>query len=217
MRNILLKEIKLSASPLAFLFIAFGLMFLLPGYPVLCGAFFVTLGLFQSFQYARESNDTVFSALLPIAKKDVVKGRFLFTCFIELCGFALMAVCEVLRMTVLVNAAPYVSNALMNANLFALAGALVIFALFNLIFVCGFYKTAYKLGKPFVAYIVAAFLTVGVFEAAHHVPGLTALNAFGAEHIGLQLITLAAGMLVFAGVTALAYRKACARFETIDL
>ena len=217
MRNILLKEVKLSASPLAFLFIAFGLMFLLPGYPVLCGAFFVTLGLFQSFQYAREANDTVFSALLPIAKKDVVKGRFLFTCFIELCGFALMAICAVLRMTVFVSAAPYVTNALMNANLFALAGALVIFALFNLIFVCGFYKTAYKLGKPFVTYIIAAFLMIGVFEAAHHVPGLGALNAFGTEHSGLQFACLAAGMAVYAGVTALAYAKACARFEKIDL
>jgi len=38
MRNIMLKEIKLSASPLAFLFIAFGLMFFIPGYPILCGA-----------------------------------------------------------------------------------------------------------------------------------------------------------------------------------
>ena len=217
MRNILLKEIKLSASPLAFLFIAFGLMFLLPGYPVLCGAFFVTLGLFQSFQYAREANDTVFSALLPIAKKDVVKGRFLFTCFIELCGFALMAVSAVLRMTVFVSAAPYVTNALMNANFFALAGALTIFALFNLIFVCGFYKTAYKLGKPFVTYIIATFVIIGAFEAAHHVPGLGALNAFGTEHLGLQLITLAAGIAVYAGVTTLAYAKACARFETIDL
>ena len=41
MRNIMLKEIRLSSSPLAFLFIAFGLMFFLPGYPVLCGAFFM--------------------------------------------------------------------------------------------------------------------------------------------------------------------------------
>ena len=217
MRNILLKEMKLSASPLAFLFIAFGLMFLLPGYPVLCGAFFVTLGLFQSFQFARESNDTVFSALLPIAKRDVVKGRFLFTCFIELCALLLMAVSAVLRMTVFAGAAPYVGNALMNANLFALAGALVIFALFNLIFMCGFYKTAYKLGKPFVIFIVAAFVTVGVFEAAHHIPGLGVLNAFGTEHLGLQLACLAAGAAVYAGVTAVAYKKACARFEKIDL
>ncbi len=75
MRDILRKEIKLSASVLSYLFIPFGLMFLLPGYPVLCGAFFVCLGLFQSFQSAREANDIVFSALLPIAKSDVVKGN----------------------------------------------------------------------------------------------------------------------------------------------
>ena len=43
MRDIMRKEMKLSASPLSYLFILFGLMFFLPGYPVLCGAFFVTL------------------------------------------------------------------------------------------------------------------------------------------------------------------------------
>ena len=90
MRNIMLKELTLSASPLAFLFIAFGLMFMIPGYPILCGAFFTTLGLFQSFQTAREANDIVFSALLPVAKKDVVKAKYLFVCFIELCSLMLM-------------------------------------------------------------------------------------------------------------------------------
>ena len=50
MRNILRKEMRLSASVLSYLFILFGLMFFVPGYPVLCGAFFVALGLFQSFQ-----------------------------------------------------------------------------------------------------------------------------------------------------------------------
>ena len=50
-------------------------MTLLPGYPILCGVFFITLGIFQSFQSAREANDIVFSALLPIAKRDVVKGN----------------------------------------------------------------------------------------------------------------------------------------------
>ena len=60
MRNILLKEMKLSASILSYLFIAFGLMFFIPGYPILCGVFFVTLGIFQSFQNAREANDLVY-------------------------------------------------------------------------------------------------------------------------------------------------------------
>ena len=67
MGNILRKEMRLSASILSYLFILFGFMFLIPGYPILCGAFFVSLGLFQSFQSAREANDIVFSVLLPIA------------------------------------------------------------------------------------------------------------------------------------------------------
>ena len=79
MLNLLRKEISLDASPLGYLFIAFGLMFLIPGYPILCGAFFVTLGIFQSFQSMREANDMVFSALLPIAKMDAVKGKYLFS------------------------------------------------------------------------------------------------------------------------------------------
>ena len=217
MRNILLKEIKLSASVLSYLFIAFGLMFLIPGYPILCGVFFVTLGIFQSFQSAREANDIVFSALLPIAKKDVVKGKYLFVCFIEACGLVLMAVAVILRMTVLSDSIVYRSNALMNANMFALGCAFLIFGVFNWIFVCGFFKTAYKFGRPFVTYIVIAFLLVGIAEALHHIPGLAPLNAFGAEHIGLQFLLLAAGIAAYVLMTTLSCRAACRSFEKIDL
>ncbi|MCR4963196.1 MAG: ABC-2 transporter permease [Firmicutes bacterium] len=217
MHNILRKEMKLSASPLCYLFILFGFMFFLPGYPVLCGAFFVTLGLFQGFQYAREANDIVFSALLPIGKKDVVKGKYLFVCFIEGCSLLLMLAATLIRMTALAGSAVYRTNALMNANLFALGGALLIFGLFNMIFVGGFFKTGYKLGKPFVVYIIVAFLTIGVLESLHHIPGLAAVNAFGFEHLGLQCLFLLAGLAAFLALTWLSYRYACRHFEKIDL
>ena len=83
MKALLQKEMRLSASVLSYFFISAAFMTLLPGYPILCGAFFVTLGIFQSFQSARESNDIVYSALLPIAKTDVVKGKYLFSVMIE--------------------------------------------------------------------------------------------------------------------------------------
>ena len=217
MRNVLLKEMKLSASVLSYLFILFGLMFFLPGYPVLCSVFFVTLGVFQSFQSAREANDIVFSTLLPIAKKDVVKGKYLFVCLIEGCALFLMTLAVVLRMTVLSQSAAYRNNALMNANFFALGAAFVIFGLFNLIFVGGFFKTAYRFARPFVTYIVAAFLAIAVAEALHHVPGLQALNAFGTEHMLLQAVLLAAGAVVYLLLTVLSYKIACRRFEKIDL
>lgn len=217
MRNIMRKELRLSASPLSYLFIMFGVMFLIPGYPILCGVFFVTLGIFQSFQTAREANDIVFSALLPIAKRDVVKGKYLFVCFIELCSFLLMAIATVLRMTVMSGAQAYRHNALMNANLFALGMALLIFGLFNLIFVGGFFRTAYKFAKPFVTYIIVAFLLICVGEAVHHVPGLESVNAFGFEHILLQFSLFALGAACYVILTLISFRVSCKNFETIDL
>ena len=217
MRNVLWKEMRLSASVLSYLFILFGLMFFVPGYPILCGAFFVTLGLFHGFQAAREANDIVFSVLLPIAKRDVVKGKFLFVCLIESCAFLLMSIAVALRMTVLSQAAVYRSNAMMNANFFALAMAFVIFGLFNWIFLCGFFKTAYNLGRPFVTFIIVCFLTIFVAESAHHVPGLEKLNAFGTDEIAIQLSALAAGIVIFLLITFFSYRSACRRFEKIDL
>lgn len=216
MNALLRKEMRLSASVLSYLFIAFGIMTLLPGYPILCGAFFVTLGLFHSFQNAREANDIVYSALLPIAKHDVVKGKYQFSMMIEMAAFIVMVILTIVRMTVLSDAEAYRENALMNANLFFLGMTLVIFGLFNTIFIGGFFRTGYKLSS-FFPYIIAAFAVVGIAEAAHYIPGLEAFNAFGFDDIGLQIGLLAAGALVYLALTYVSYRKACERFETIDL
>ena len=217
MKALLNKEMRLSASILSYLFIAFAFMALLPGYPILCGVFFITLGIFQSYQNAREANDIVFSALLPVAKRDVVKGKFLFAVFIELAGVLIMAVLTFIRMTALSGSAVYRQNALMNANPFFLGMALLIFGLFNLIFISGFFRTAYKFAKPFVTYIITAFLMIGAAEALHHIPGLEALNAFGFDHFALQAALMLGGALLYALLTMLAFKRSCAFFDKIDL
>ena len=217
MGKILLKEMKLSASILSYVFIVFGLMFLLPGYPVLCGAFFTTLGIYQSFQNARETNDILFSALLPISKEDVVRGKYLFVCLIELCSALLMTLIAVLRMTVFADSPVYRENALMNANGFALGTAFVLFGLFNAIFVGGFFRTVYRIGKPFIIYIVVNFVVIAVAEALHHFPGLSALNAFGTDAFGLQMGLLILGMSIYVVLTYISFRKSCSRLERIDL
>lgn len=216
MRNIIRKEFKLSASVLSFIFIAFGLMFFLPGYPVLCGAFFITLGIFQSFQNSVTANDITFSALLPIAKIDVVKGKYAFSCFIEMAGFAVMLTAVLIRMTVFTDSAVYLSNALMNANFYALGCALIVFGIFNSIFIGGFFKTAYRL-KPFIGYCFSAFFIITIAEIMHHIPGLEVLNSFGFNNISLQLTLLAAGIVIYIIMTLLSCKKACSDFEKIDL
>ena len=217
MRNMLKKEMKLSASILSYLFIAFGFMTLIPGYPILCGAFFTTLGLFQTFQSMRENNDTVYSALLPVSKSSVVRGRYAFVVFIEMCSFAIMVAMTLLRMTAFANSAVYRANALMNANLVFLGFALLIFGCFNSIFVAGFYKTAFYFGKPFVIHIIVTFIIVFLAEALHHVPGLEVVNAFGFDYIGLQLAFFIAGAAAFILLTVLSMKRSDKNFERIDL
>lgn len=217
MRTLLKKEFRLSASILSYLFLLAAFMVLLPGYPILCGVFFITLGIFQSFQSAREANDIVYSALLPIAKHDVVKGKYLFSVSIELSGFLVMTALTVIRMTLLSSSAVYRQNALMNANPFFLGMALLIFAMFNWVFIGGFFRTAYHLGKPFVLYIIVCFLLIGLAETLHHIPGLAAVNAFGFDHLPLQLSLLLGGVVLYVLITVFSYRASCARFEKIDL
>ena len=217
MNALLRKEMKLSSLLLTYLFIGFAVLTLCPGYPILCGVFFITLGIFQSFQSAREANDIVYSALLPVKKTDVVKGKYQFALFIEMAGFAMITILTLIRMTVLSQAPVYLQNALMNANFFFLGCALLVFGLFNAIFIGGFFRTAYKLGKHFVIYIFVAFFTIGVAEALHHIPGFENLNAFGFTHMGVQTVSLVTGSIAFAALTYLSYNKACRDFEKIDL
>ncbi len=215
MKNLLIKEMKLASSPLSYLFLAFAFMTLIPGYPILVGSFFVCLGIFQSFQSIRETNDILYTVLLPIDKRDAVKAKFVFVCFIELLALALMAVLTALRMTLLRDAVVYATNPMMNANLVYLGFAALVFALFNQVFLGGFFKTAYKFGKPFVVFIILSMLLICAAEVLHHIPGLEFLN--GNERLGIQAVILIWALGVYAASTAASCARAGNRFEALDL
>ena len=215
--KLLSKEIRLAASPLSFLFVIGAFLAFVPGYPILLGAFFTTLGIFYSFQTTRENHDIVFSLLLPVSKAEVVKGKFAFSVFIELCSFTVMAIITVLRMTILSGAAVYTNNALMCANLTFLGFALLMFGMFNFCFIRGFFKTAYYFAKPFIGYLVIALVTICAAETLHHLPGLAALNCFDFSVLGPQAAVFAAGLASFLLLTAAAVKGAVASFERIDL
>ena len=217
MRNLIVKEFKLATPLLTYLFIGFAVMTLIPGYPILCGAFFMCLGLFQGYQYSREAGDLDYSILLPVKKTDIVRAKFAAAALLELAMFMLCMVFTLIRMTWLSDVAVYVQNALMGANFLSLGFILLIFALFNWVFIGGFFKTAYGIGKPFVWFIALCFGLIITAEALHHLPGLAWINPLGFSHMCMQLAALGAGVAVYAGVTILACRIAEKRFQQIDL
>lgn len=217
MKLLLYKEIKLAASPLSFFFIAAALLTFVPGYPILLGAFFTTLGIFYSYQTTRENNDIGYSLLLPVSKSDVVKSKFAFTVFIELISFVVMTAITLVRMTVLKDAPVYVSNALMCANFAFLGFALLIFGVFNFVFVRGFFRTAYYFGKPFITYSVVSMLLIAAAETLHHLPGCGAFNAFGFTPLAPQLSAFITGCVLFTVLTFAAEKKSERLFEKLDL
>lgn len=217
MRNLIYKEFALSTPLLTFLFLGFSLMVFIPGYPILCSAFFICFGIFQGYQYSREAEDITYSVLLPVKKTDVVKAKFMAAFLLQMAAFALLIVFTLIRMTFLSDAAVYVKNALMGANLVFLGLVLLIFALFNWVFIGGFFKTAYKYGKPFVSFIIFCFLVIISAEALHHFPGLGWMNTLDYSNLGMQMIVLLCASGVYAAVTILSCRVSQKRFEKIDL
>ena len=216
-RKLLGKEIKLAASPLSWLFISFSLMAFIPGYPILVGAFFICFGIFQSVQSGRENNDILYTVLLPVSKTDAVKAKYHFTVMIQMIAFALSSVFTLLRMLFMTQATPYVNNPMMNANQAFLAYMLLVFALFNWLFLCGFFKTAYKFGLPFILFIIFSFLLITAAEALHFIPGLAYLNATDTIRDTNLWIMLAAAFAVYALGTSISCKVAMKRFERVDM
>ena len=217
MKNLLSKEIRLAASPLSYIFLVASLMTMLPGYPILMSAFFICFGVFHSFQHAREANDTLFTVLLPVRKRDFVRAKYAFTCMIQMAGFVLCAVLTAIRMTALANAQPYVGNALLNATPLFLAFVLLIYTAFNILFIGGFFRTGYRIGIPFLAFGIACLILVTAAEILPHLPGLAFFHNPSGERMGLQFGVLAVAAIVYGLLTFLACRTAETRFERIDL
>ena len=89
MFDLLYKELRLAAHPSLYVFMLMGALLLVPAYPYGFVFFFGTLGIFQTFCFGRETGDVCYTALLPVRKRDVVKGKCLLAVFAQLGQLAL--------------------------------------------------------------------------------------------------------------------------------
>ena len=216
MKKLFYKEMKLSANPLTYWFIAFSAMTMIPSYPILVGSFFICLGIFHTYQQIREYDDVTYTVMLPVKKRDIVTAKYLFVLFIELTAFILCTLLTIIRMKILGTAVPYATNQLMNANMAYLGYTMIVFAVFNSIFLAGFFKTTYKIGKPFFIFCVVSFIIIIMGEILHHIPDLESLN--NPSNLSMpQAVIFAIGIVVFMLCTWLSYQKAVKDFEGIDL
>ena len=177
---------------------------------------YTCLSVFFVFLQGRENNDLSFTALLPVRKRDIVRARCLLVVLMQLAQVLVSLPCAIVGARI----NPLGGNAAgieANAAFFGLV--LVMYALFNLLFLPAFYRTGYRVGRAFLfagasvlVYIVAAELLVQC------VPVLKAsLDTFDPATRGTRLFVLLLGAGLYAAGSLLACRLSERRFARVDL
>ena len=214
MKALLYKTFRLVCHPMTLVFTFFGVMLLIPSYPYTLAFFYVMLGLFFTFLNGREQKDIYYSALLPIRKRDTVRASALFMMTVELASLLIAVPFAVLSARI----NPLGGNAVgLEPNAALFAAALLLYALFNSIFLTSFYKTAYKVGVSFLKAIIPVSLCMIVCEASVHFPGMLWLEDCTAAGQLRLLPLLAAAAVIYGAGLWMAYRKAAQNYEKVDL
>ena len=214
MKTLLYKQLRLVCHPMTPLFCLFGVMVLIPNYPYTVIFFYVTLGLFFSFLNMREQKDIYYSALLPVPKRDTVKAGCLFVALTELASLVLLAPFSVLA----VHLQPGKDNLVgLDPNITLLAAGLLIYAVFNAVFLPSFYANGYKVGTAYLKAVLPTAAVMAVCEALPHFPRLTWLDELDRAAQLRQLPLLVGGILIYAGGMALTLRASEKVYEKVDL
>ena len=228
MKALLYKEFKLAMHPICYIFIAlFPFMILIPSYPMATGFIYVLSCypiLFLGANKGQQSNDLLFSTLLPVRKKDIVLAR-LFT--VTIMQFAFIGI-----MSVLYPLALYLQSVIpvnegeasfdiglgLSGYVSVLGIALVGFAIADLVF----FSIYYKNGKSIVASTLLTLLGfavyLGIFTIAiPYIPGCEWYkDVLCNRGVGVQFIVLAVALIIYVIIHFLVYKVSAKELEQVD-
>mgnify|MGYP000866518746 CR=1 FL=1 len=215
MVNLLYKEFRLVIHPLFHLVPLFGALVLIPNWVYFVALmYFLFVAVPNIFTNAKAQNDTGFSVLLPVRKSDVVKSRVLSMAILEVIQVAVASIFVAISLTIYRQ-----GNFFIDANIAYLGCVLVMYGVFNLVFFPGFYKSGHKIGIPFMIALIVSFLFSIAIELLVILVPMAAniLDGRTPEALIRQIPVLAAGIILFAGMTWLSYRQSAKNFERVDL
>ena len=233
MKALIYKELKLAMHPICYVFIAaFPLMILIPSYPIAVGFIYVLTCypiLFLGANKGQQSNDLLYSTLLPVRKKDIVLARILTVILMQAAFMLIMS--ALYPLACLINGAIAESTEAarlagenvsdvaipglgLNSYVLILGIAIIGFALADLIF----FPIYYKKGKSIVMSTLFTILGFALYIctmtiAVPYIPGLSILNNL---HIGIQFGALALAILISAIIHIFVYKISARRLEKVD-
>ena len=158
MKALIYKEMRLSMHPICYIFIAlFPLMILIPSYPLGIGFIYVLTCypiLFLGANKGQQSNDLLYSTLLPVRKKDIVMARIITVIIMQVAFILIMSALYPLARMINANIIAsskhpeeYTFPGLgLNSYVLVLAFAIIGYAIADIIF----FPIYYKNGKSIV-------------------------------------------------------------------
>ena len=226
MKALIYKEMRLSMHPICYIFIAlFPLMILIPSYPLGIGFIYVLTCypiLFLGANKGQQSNDLLYSTLLPVRKKDIVMARIFTVIF--------MQIAFILVMTALYPVARIINNAIaksaenpseymipglgLDSYVLLVAIALIGYAIADIIFFPIYYKHGKSIVMSTLFTILGFVVYIGIFTIGlPFIPGLDILNNL---HLGIQFAILGAAILISFGLHVVVYKVSSKRLEMVD-
>ncbi len=217
MYNLVMKDLKLAIHPFFILLpVLLGGLMLIPGwiyFLVLLYFCWITVPII--FGQFRAQNDLLFTSMMPITKQDIVKSRVIVMVILELLHLVMAIIFGVINIYLY----PNLTHIFFGPYMGFWGLCFIMIAIFNVIFIPMYYKTAYNFGGAALVSIPAAMLFAGVAQwigigspVVHDI-----FYGSGVHNTGIQLSILAAGIAIFIALTLIAYRVGVKRFLKVEI
>ena len=232
MKALVYKEFKLAMHPVCYLFVAlFPLMILVPdgGYPRAVGFIYVLSCypiLFLGANKGQQSNDLLFSTLLPVRKKDIVMARIITVAVIQF-AFMIISCCLLplafmIRDSIAAQAAsdPKALESItpiglgIDAYPLILAAAIIGFSLADLIFFPIYYKNGKSIVMSTLLTILGFIIYLGITTIL--IPYIIGIEKVNSLPLLIQLSVLVASFVVYVPLHYLTYKISANLLEKVD-
>ena len=225
MKALLYKEFKLAMHPICYVFIfLFPFMILIPSFPLGVGFIYLLSAypiLFLGANKGQQSNDLLYSTLLPVRKKDIVMARLLTVVFMQVAYMALMAaiwpLASLIQGVIPSDMAHAPRNVGLGVSAFVslLGFGIIGFAVADLIF----FPIYYRNGRSIVMSTLLTILGFVVYLAVFTVvlpETIGAYKTFFTETPYVQFIFLGGAILLSFALHFFAYKASAKRLEKVD-
>ncbi|MCR4911619.1 MAG: ABC-2 transporter permease [Bacilli bacterium] len=227
MKALLYKEFKLAMHPICYIFvIAFPLMVLIPSYPIAIGFIYVLTCypiLFLGANKGQQSNDLLYSTLLPVRKKDIVMARMLTVIILQFAFIILMAclspLAKLIQDSIASSSGDKPTPGLtIDGFVSVVAIALVGYAIADLIFFPIYYKNGKSIVMSTLLTILGFILYLSITTIAiPYIPGGDGyVNLLCNSGIGIQFAFLGGALVIYLAIHILVYIISSKNLELVD-